>query len=142
MAQPPARSIWSMIIKNFINSLKPRRFSGDLKGTDYFGNTYYEIPANPSIGKRKPSRWFVPAGPDKEDFQQEMPAEWESWLRGRRENPPSEEELMKNLAIMQMKKKNAIAVDAKGGQMTPMEKGMETFPKRPEYEIVPGTKKG
>ncbi|KAH0812182.1 hypothetical protein GEV33_010619 [Tenebrio molitor] len=127
-----------MIITNFINSLRPRQIRGDLRGSDYFGNKYYEIPADPSIGKRKPSRWFEP--PVKDDFQQEMPAEWEAWLRGRRTQPPSEEEVMKNLALMQMKKKNAIAVDAKGGKMTPMEKGMETFPKRPEYELAPGKK--
>lgn len=51
-------------------------------GEDYFGNKYYEIPANPSIGKRKASRWFEPA--DKEAFDQERTAEWDAWLRGRR----------------------------------------------------------
>ncbi|XP_028130449.1 NADH dehydrogenase [ubiquinone] 1 alpha subcomplex assembly factor 2 [Diabrotica virgifera virgifera] len=136
MAQPPSRSILAMILRNFINSLKPRQFSGTLIGKDYFGNQYYEIPANPSIGKRRASRWFDP--PKKEDFMQEMPAEWEAWLRGRRKLPPTEEEVMKNLAIMQMKKKNAIEVDAKGGKMTPMTKGIETFPKRTEYETIPG----
>lgn len=105
-------------------------------GKDYFGNKYFEIPANPSIGKRKASRWFDP--PKKDDFMQEMPAEWEAWLRGRRKEPPSEEEVMKNLAIMQIKKKNAIAVEAKAGKVVPMKKGIETFPRRDEYETVPG----
>ena len=27
-------------------------------GQDPFGNTYYEIPAQPELGKRKPSRWY------------------------------------------------------------------------------------
>lgn len=135
MAQQ-SRSIWAMIIRNFINSLKPRQIRGNLVGSDYFGNKYYEIPANPSIGKRKPSRWFEP--PTKDDFMQEMPAEWEAWLRVRRNEPPTEEEVMKNYAIMQIKKKNAIEVDKKAGAMTPLEKGYETFPKRPEYETVPG----
>ncbi|KAJ8934405.1 hypothetical protein NQ314_013446 [Rhamnusium bicolor] len=136
MAQQPTRSIWAMIIRNFLNSLRPRQFRGTLKGSDYFGNKYYEIPANPAIGKRRSSRWFDP--PKKEDFMQEMPAEWEAWLRGRRSEPPTEEEVMTNLAIMQTKKKNAIEVEAKAGKMTPMTKGIETFPKRPEYETVPG----
>ncbi|XP_019864668.1 NADH dehydrogenase [ubiquinone] 1 alpha subcomplex assembly factor 2 [Aethina tumida] len=135
MAQQ-SRSIWAMIIRNFINSLKPRQIRGNQVGSDYFGNKYYEIPANPSIGKRKPSRWFEP--PTKDDFMQEMPAEWEAWLRVRRNEPPTEEEVMKNYAIMQIKKKNAIEVDKKAGAMTPLEKGYETFPKRPEYETVPG----
>lgn len=136
MAQPPSRSIWAMVIRNFLNSIKPRQFRGNLMGKDYFGNKYFEIPANPSIGKRKASRWFDP--PKKDDFMQEMPAEWEAWLRGRRKEPPSEEEVMKNLAIMQIKKKNAIAVEAKAGKMVPMKKGIETFPRRDEYETVPG----
>lgn len=138
MSQPAPRSILAMIFRNFINSLKPRKISGDLKGTDYHGTKYYEIPPNPSIGKRKASRWFEPT--EKDNFDQEMPAEWESWLRGRRTDPPSEEELMKNLAIMEMKKKNAVEVEAKAGKMTPMQKGIETFPKHPEYETVPGKK--
>lgn len=137
MAQsPPPRSIIAMIFRNFINSFKPRQIYGNLKGADYFGNKYYEIPADPARGKRRPSRWFVP--PTKDDFEQEMPAEWEAWLRGRRTEPPAEEEVAKNLAIMQMKKQNAVEVEKKAGKMTPMQKGMETFPKRPEYEIMPG----
>ncbi|XP_023019620.1 uncharacterized protein [Leptinotarsa decemlineata] len=136
MAQPQGRSILAMIIRNFLNSLKPRQFRGTLIGSDYFGNKYYEIPSNPSVGKRRANRWFDP--PQKEDFMQEMPAEWEAWLRGRRKEPPTEEEVMKNLAIMQMKKKNAIEVDAKAGKMTPMTKGIETFPRRHDYETVPG----
>lgn len=51
-------------------------------GKDYIGNTYYEIPANPREGKRKPSRWYDP--PKGQDFQDPIPAEWESWLRMRR----------------------------------------------------------
>ncbi|XP_044259578.1 NADH dehydrogenase [ubiquinone] 1 alpha subcomplex assembly factor 2 [Tribolium madens] len=138
MSQPPARSIWKAVLTNFINSLRPRQIRGNLVGSDYFGNKYYEIPADPSIGKRKASRWFEPQ--KKDDFQQEMPAEWESWLRGRRKEPPSDDEVMRNYALMQTKKQNAIAVDAKGGKMTPAEKGMETFPKRPEFEMTPGYK--
>lgn len=136
MTQPPARSVWKAVLTNFINSLRPRQIRGNFIGTDYFGNKFYEIPANPSIGKRKASRWFEP--PQKEDFQNEMSAEWESWLRGRRTQAPTEEEVLRNYAIMQTKKKNAIAVDAKGGKMTPMTKGMESFPKRPELELTPG----
>lgn len=136
MAQPASRGIIRMILKNFINSLKPRQFRSTLIGSDYFGTKYYEIPADPSVGKRKASRWFEPK--DKEDFSQEMPAEWESWLRGRRSQPPTEEEVMKNLAIMEMKKKNAIEIEKKAGSPTPMEKGYETFPKYPEYERIPG----
>lgn len=140
MAQPAPRGLIRIILRNFINSFKPRQIRGIPVGSDYFGNKYYEIPPNPSIGKSRASRWFEP--PEKDDFMQEMPAEWEAWLRGRRKDPPSEHEVMKNLAIMQIKKKNAAEIDKNAGQITPMEKGFESFPKRSEYEIVPGKKLG
>ncbi|CAG9858531.1 unnamed protein product [Phyllotreta striolata] len=134
----PTRSVWGAVLRNFINSFKPRQIRGNLIGKDYFGNKYFEIPPNPSIGKRKASRWFEP--PVKDDFMQEMPAEWEAWLRGRRKEAPSDEEVNRNFALMESKKKNAIEVDAKGGKMTPLAKGFETFPRRPDYESIPGKK--
>lgn len=143
MAQQ-GRSILAMIFRNFIQSLKPRRFQGDLVGTDYFGNKYYEIPANPQIGKRKPSRWFEPKSKLQEDFDQELPAEWEAWLRGRRKTPPEEEEVLKNLALMKQKKENAKEIamretSVKSENLLQKEiKGMESFPKYEEYEIMPG----
>ncbi|GLH16610.1 Uncharacterized protein GBIM_20844 [Gryllus bimaculatus] len=134
------RSILGMILKNFIKSLKPRQIQGDLIGTDYFGNKYYEIPANPSIGKRKPSRWFEPH--EKDNFEQEMPAEWESWLRGRRDTPPLEEEIMKNVAIMNLKKANAAELERKNqhelhGLLEREKKGLESFPTYKEYSSEP-----
>lgn len=82
MAKPP-RSILKGIFTNFLNSLRPRQIRGNLMGEDYHGNKYFEIAANPSIGKRKAERWFEPSG-DKDAFDREITAEWEAWLRGRR----------------------------------------------------------
>lgn len=48
-------------------------------GKDYIGNKYYEIPADPSVGRRKPKRWYFP--PKGRDFQDPIPAEWQAWLR-------------------------------------------------------------
>jgi NADH dehydrogenase [ubiquinone] 1 alpha subcomplex assembly factor 2 len=144
MTQQQGRSILAMIFRNFIQSLRPRQIRGDLVGTDYYGNKYYEIPANPQIGKRKSSRWFEPK--IKDDFEQEIPAEWEAWLRGRRNAPPGEEEVLRNLAIMKQKKENAKAnaiTEASGNEQSMLEnevKGMESFPKYSEYEIMPGKK--
>lgn len=141
---PQSRNLIAVIFRNFINSLRPRQMRGTLIGTDYFGNKYYEIPANPQLGKRKPSRWFEPV--EKDDFQQEMPAEWEAWLRGRRTEPPEEAEILKNVAIMKMKKENALKLEAKygkegGSSLKRVTKGPESFPKYDEYEIVPGKQK-
>ncbi|XP_037960450.1 NADH dehydrogenase [ubiquinone] 1 alpha subcomplex assembly factor 2 [Teleopsis dalmanni] len=143
MANKPSRDLFLNILKNFINSFRPRQIRGNYIGEDYFGNKYYEIPANPSTGKSKTSRWFEPR--DKDAFDQELTAEWEAWLRGRREDPPTREELIQNLQIMEMKKRNAAELEKKFGkkdlQGNPLPKEPETigtFPKYEEYEIVPG----
>lgn len=140
MAQQPTRNILAIIFKNFITSFKPRQIRGTLVGTDYFGNKYFEIPANPSVGKRKASRWFDP--PETENFEQELPAEWESWLRGRRKQPPEESEILKNLAIMKMKKENAAkyAKQSDTKMFNTEQKGADSFPKYDDYEIQPGKK--
>lgn len=145
MAQE-GRSILGFIFRNFINSLRPRRISGDYVGKDYYGNKYYEIPPNPKIGKRKATRWFVPQTTDKYDFVHEVSPEWETWLRGRRKEPPTEEELIKNLEMIKQKQENAREIESnysahrstKQDVVNKEIKGMESFPKYDEYEIVPG----
>uniref|UniRef100_A0A2A4K456 NADH dehydrogenase [ubiquinone] 1 alpha subcomplex assembly factor 2 n=1 Tax=Heliothis virescens TaxID=7102 RepID=A0A2A4K456_HELVI len=131
------RNVWWIVVRNFINSFKPRQVRGNIMGKDYIGNDYFEIPADPSIGKRKPTRWYNP--PRGQDFQDPIPAEWESWLRGRRLEPPTEEEIMKNLAIAQMKKENAAKIETKrlaeGGSLPSIpEKGHHSFPVYPEFQ--------
>ncbi|XP_026759082.1 NADH dehydrogenase [ubiquinone] 1 alpha subcomplex assembly factor 2 [Galleria mellonella] len=136
MSNGEYRHLWRIVFRNFINSFKPRPIKGNNVGKDYIGNIYYEIPANPSLGKRKPSRWYDP--PKGQDFQDPIPAEWEAWLRMRRTDPPSKEEIEKNLAIAQLKKINAAKIETKrlaeGGSLptTPI-KGPESFPTYSEY---------
>ncbi|EFX81556.1 hypothetical protein DAPPUDRAFT_303452 [Daphnia pulex] len=131
-----SRSIWSKVFTNFVNSLRPRQAKGNLMGEDYMNNKYFEIPADPRRGKRNPSRWFEPI--EKDNFEQELPAEWEAWLRGRRKEIPSTEEVLKNLGIMQMKKTNAKKVAIENpfvheeSQVNPNE---HKFPVISEYEL-------
>ncbi|XP_053689758.1 NADH dehydrogenase [ubiquinone] 1 alpha subcomplex assembly factor 2 [Sabethes cyaneus] len=142
MSNPPSRGVIKMIFTNFINSLKPRQYKGNFVGEDYFGNKYYEIPANASLGQRRNQRWFEPT--TKETYDQEITAEWEAWLRGRRKLPPTPEELAQNLAIMKMKERNAAELDQKYGKpkdVQELEKGrtgMGSFPEYEEYEVMPG----
>ncbi|CAL8096432.1 unnamed protein product [Orchesella dallaii] len=138
---PQERSILKMIWTNFRNSLRPRQIKGNLIGKDSFGNKYFEIPADPSIGKRRDARWFEPVIKDKHD--QEMPAEWESWLRGRRKQPPTTEEVLRNQAIADMKKINAAELEKEYHPEGVTEKKpdtIKTFPQYKEYEIMPGDK--
>lgn len=131
------RDIFLWILKNFVNSLRPRKFTGDLKGTDHFGNKYFEIEAGGN--RRKNSRYFEPIG--KEDgFDNELPAEWESWLRGRRKYPPTEEEVLKNynLALEKKKKADELELKFKGKIKEPMLQTGRSFPMYSEYEEMPG----
>jgi len=134
------RGIFRMIFSNFLKTFRPRQMIGTLKGKDQFGNQYYEIPPDPSIGKRRTSRWFVPKIKDK--FDEEMPSEWESWLRGRRDTVPTQEEILKNIAISDLKKVNAAALQEKepSGIPKPIKEGVQAWPKYGEYEIYPGEK--
>lgn len=78
-------NVVQMIWKNFIKSFTPRQRNGQFMGEDYLGNKYFEIPPQPRIGKRRPERWFEPPGHNMErNFDVELTAEWESWLRLRR----------------------------------------------------------
>ncbi|XP_077300647.1 NADH dehydrogenase [ubiquinone] 1 alpha subcomplex assembly factor 2-like [Arctopsyche grandis] len=132
------RRVWLNAWNNLVASFKPKQITGNHKGTDYIGNKYYEIPADPSRGKRRPERWFE-ATTGESGFDNYKPAEWESWLRHRRSEPPTDEEIQKNLAIMEMKKTNAALLDKKFGKVNEISapndiKGMDSFPKYPEYQ--------
>ena len=46
-----------------------------------------------------------------EGFDAKMPSEWESWLRHRREAPPTDEQIMASMALAEMKKRNAAKLE-------------------------------
>lgn len=98
------RGVFKLIWKNFISSLKPQYYRRKLVGEDYYGTKYYEEEIRNSSRKRPP-RYFVPV--NKDDFEQEKPAEWESWLRYRRKDPPTREEIEANYKLALTKKQNA-----------------------------------
>lgn len=136
-----SRSVLVQIFTNFIASLKPRSFKGELVGKDHFGNSYYQIKGD---GRQRSQRWFDPK--DKDNFEQEIPAEWESWLRNRRKVPPLEEEVLANFELAKLKKLNAAELEAQRkpklpeGGLKKEVRGVESFPKYDEYEITPGEK--
>lgn len=102
----------------------------NLIGEDFLGNRYFEVPADPSRGKRRPRRWYTSAVSNYHDprgsniisgFDNELPSEWESWLRFRREVlyeflcwyfnificlqvPPTDAQVMQSYAIADLKK--------------------------------------
>ncbi|NWV86442.1 NDUF2 factor, partial [Dasyornis broadbenti] len=71
----------------------------ELVGTDQFGNKYYRVPKHESrAGQIIPERRFVEAV-NREAYQYQIgdfPAEWEAWIRKKREDPPTIEEILQN----------------------------------------------
>ena len=117
MAKPPMRpGALTRLFNNFWTHWKKgNHIQGkpNVIGEDFLGNRYFEIPADPSRGKRRPRRWYTSAESDyhdprgsniREGFDNEIPSEWESWLRFRREAPPTEKEVMTSYAIADLKK--------------------------------------
>mgnify|MGYP001257836468 FL=1 len=109
---PKSRGMLQYVFKHFMESFKvgKRQQLGSIMGKvslflfnqvrrlmqfqDPYGNSYYELPAQPQLGKRRPTRWYNTKDVSKGDaesgpsetwggFDQELPAEWESWLRHR-----------------------------------------------------------
>ena len=162
MAGPPkTRGMFKYVWDNFMKSLKvgQRQQVGNVMGKDPYGNTYYELPAQPQLGKRRPTRWYNTTDKQKDimggdtwaGFDAELPSEWESWLRHRRADPPAEREVMQSLALAEMKKMNAAKLeDARHAEMVaagldPSPPGLQDhentpYPKYQEYEVMPGEK--
>lgn len=139
----PGRGLVVEIFKNLFQSLSPKRYKkGNFIGTDYMGTKYFEIPADPQGGLRRAYRSFEPSISEK--FDQTLPPEWEAWLRGRRKEPPTEEEIRRNLGMIKLKEKNAAELSEKFPSTTnesfAKKKGMESFPSYGEYENIPGMK--
>jgi len=146
------------VFKHFKDSFKvaKREKIGEIVGRDPYGNTYYEIPAQPQLGKRRPTRWYNTAETERADiidkdlwagFDSNLPAEWESWLRFRRTEPPTDDEVLKSLAIAEMKKVNAAKLEmarieelkAQGldaGPPKPQDHEKTPYPKYEEFEIM------
>ncbi|XP_038646916.1 LOW QUALITY PROTEIN: NADH dehydrogenase [ubiquinone] 1 alpha subcomplex assembly factor 2 [Scyliorhinus canicula] len=95
-------------------------------GTDQFGNKYYYIPKQRNwIGQTFRSRRIIEAFNPKE-FEYEggnIPSEWEAWIRGRRKDPPTMEEILRNEEYRKMIKIHAHEVEQK-----------EEMRKKKEYE--------
>ncbi|CAL1262315.1 unnamed protein product [Larinioides sclopetarius] len=132
------RSVWRMIITNFVKSFKLLPPEGKLVGQDHLGNKYYQASQNPHSMRKAGNRWFEPKVEG--DWQQNLPAEWEAWLRGRRHDAPTEEEVMQNLALAKTKKIKGDEIAARD-QTASHSSNIEEkprFPKLEDYEKEPG----
>ncbi|KAK3540422.1 hypothetical protein QTP70_030969 [Hemibagrus guttatus] len=96
-----------------------RRTFGVMKehvGTDHFGNKYYCIPDQKTwTGRVVRARRFVEASDpiEFEYLEGRIPSEWDAWIRGRRKDPPTIEELLNNERYREQIKIKAQEVEGK-----------------------------
>ncbi|KAM6943784.1 NADH dehydrogenase [ubiquinone] 1 alpha subcomplex assembly factor 2 [Lycodopsis pacificus] len=85
-------------------------------GTDTSGNNYYVIPKQKTWTGRlvRAKRMVEAANPTEYEYiEGSIPMEWDAWIRGRRKEPPSAEELLKNESYRENIKLKAKAVEEK-----------------------------
>ncbi|XP_061674373.1 NADH dehydrogenase [ubiquinone] 1 alpha subcomplex assembly factor 2 [Syngnathoides biaculeatus] len=85
-------------------------------GTDYMGNKYYIVPEQKTWTGRlvRAKRTVEAPNPTESEYAEgNIPVEWDAWIRGRRKEPPSAEELAKNEAYREQIKLKAREVDEK-----------------------------
>ncbi|XP_029366689.1 NADH dehydrogenase [ubiquinone] 1 alpha subcomplex assembly factor 2 [Echeneis naucrates] len=85
-------------------------------GTDHLGNKYYSIPEQKTWTGRlvRAKRMVVAANPTEYEYTEgSIPIEWDAWIRGRRKEPPSIEELLKNVSYREQIKLKAKEVEEK-----------------------------
>jgi len=134
------RSVLGLMWENFLKST--RRPPPILPvGKDNLGNKYFESKKDEASGRRY-KRWYEPF--NKEKFDQEVPVEWEAWLRYRRNVPPTEEEIHKNESMKMsiQEKVKALQVKRQPDEGVPSTKLQSSegisFPDRAGYQKVPG----
>ena len=141
-------TIWN----NFARSLGARKPVRTIVGKDDFGNVYYVLEPNPdgpvqtrNLGSN--SRGYLP-GP--QASINDLPVEWEAWLRHRRQSPPTTDEIATNQlhALRRASATNAVPhphhpnnpqVPLLHASPPPPINPSKDFPKRPEFEEGPGT---
>ncbi|XP_077571498.1 NADH dehydrogenase [ubiquinone] 1 alpha subcomplex assembly factor 2-like [Stigmatopora nigra] len=85
-------------------------------GTDHLGNKYYNVPEQKTWTGRvlRAKRLVEASNPTEYEYMEgSIPVEWDAWIRGRRKEPPSIEELAKNEAYRVQIKLKATEVEEK-----------------------------
>ncbi|OQR74721.1 mimitin [Tropilaelaps mercedesae] len=126
------KGIVKQLFQNFVNSLR-RRPPPKMAGEDTLGNKYFEyIPDEKSEERHR--RWFVPL--NKSRFDQEVPVQWEAWLRFRRVDPPTPEEVEQSRQIQAQTIEKARKIKERRQLETAKPQG--AFPSLPGLQKVPG----
>uniref|UniRef100_G1KI90 NADH:ubiquinone oxidoreductase complex assembly factor 2 n=1 Tax=Anolis carolinensis TaxID=28377 RepID=G1KI90_ANOCA len=87
--------VWRLLRSAWLRASGPAK---EYVGSDPFGNQYYRIPKHETwAGQMIKERRFVEAAGVKEyEYQTgDIPVEWEAWIRKKRNDPPTIEEILK-----------------------------------------------
>ncbi|XP_059143070.1 NADH dehydrogenase [ubiquinone] 1 alpha subcomplex assembly factor 2-like [Physella acuta] len=145
--------ILSRILTNLKNTFFIAKSKAKFVGSDQFGNRYFEKAGDDEHSMRASRFIEKKPGQDYSDIPQ-IPVEWHAWLRGRRTDPPTPEEIEKNnaknmqtkLRAQELEKKFAkqnLSSDSGSQAITEDIKPPQTqhsFPVYEEYEYKPGQK--
>lgn len=80
-------------LRSLLGVLRPGR---RIVGTDLHGNTYFEVDSSRG-GKPAVRREVLTKLKHSQYEDGSIPIEWESWIRGKRNDPPTHEELIKKM---------------------------------------------
>ncbi|XP_072172957.1 NADH dehydrogenase [ubiquinone] 1 alpha subcomplex assembly factor 2-like [Diadema setosum] len=109
---------------NFVRALfrssKPAKI---LVGVDKLGNKYYEIPSTTNaLGEEMKARRSVESSVSHFEYEAGMvPIEWEAWVRGKRIDPPTEEEIAMREKKTRIIKARAAEVERKDKERQELE---------------------
>ncbi|XP_056397097.1 NADH dehydrogenase [ubiquinone] 1 alpha subcomplex assembly factor 2 [Hyla sarda] len=102
-------------------------------GTDHYGNKYYYVPEQRTwTGQTiRARRTMEPVQKDIYKYQTgHIPTEWEAWIRGKRKDPPSIEEILRNEQLRQ-------DISAKGDDFLSTDRTMASAEGKHEVEAQP-----
>ncbi|KAJ7335934.1 hypothetical protein JRQ81_013875 [Phrynocephalus forsythii] len=89
--------VWRLLRSLRVRLLGPEK---EYVGSDPFGNKYYRVPKHQTAGGGiiQEKRGMEPVVMKKEHEYEagSIPMEWEAWLRKKRKDPPTIEEMLKN----------------------------------------------
>ncbi|KAK0398562.1 hypothetical protein QR680_002646 [Steinernema hermaphroditum] len=137
MSRPGAWGrVWNLLTKSLIDA-PPKKYIAE----DSFGNKFYEFQKSRS----NITRGYDPPA----SGQQHAPTiEWESWLKGTRRFPPSEEEIFLNRRRQQAQALQDTVTEKRAPHIGTTGKGFadidrpKQFPKYDDLETTPGAKPG
>lgn len=128
--------------------MEPRK---DFVGKDLWGNSYYEAPPQKYFfgmySIEKPRRSIVPPGAENYDHKEmevgkNLPYEWQTWLQMRRQDPPSFEEVERNLLRSKIVKEKARLLEEKAKEEKKPKPPIQPLKqKEPEQEVESWTPK-